>query len=231
MKRKGLVFLFLLLATMLMVATAVAQEATPDDVVPEHDYHYTLCDKPDVCAVYGEPYNGDNIQRTGGSTFISDEEYHYEVCAGRGEVVSQNRHSSECMNPGVCSGCGSPYDGDNIWHIGRIETSDETYHYNLCESCGEVLRQGEHYESCIEPGVCEYCGAKGNMAWAEHAGPVEWEISETEHIGTCEACGEKYRYHHWWTCTEPGVCAECGAPYTDDEPSHWNGSIIYIKKG
>ena len=57
---------------------------------------------------------------------------------------------------------------------------------------------------------------------------THWESDEEAHWLQCDECGEVIgeRIEHFTFCSKPGVCYECGAPFTEDVVNH-EGPVHY----
>ncbi|MBO4298709.1 MAG: hypothetical protein J5998_07900 [Clostridia bacterium] len=188
--------------------------------------HYALCDNPNVCAVCGAAYTGDNVQHDWESPYQSDAEYHWKVCARCGETFNKDKHHAACDNPGVCAECGAAYTGDRVSHRYDGEQpyqTDANYHWRVCSGCGAIINKSEHNASCDNPGVCRTCGVAYTGGNVSHTFDYDapYGSDAVYHWRVCSVCGQAAeKDRHYATCDNPGVCAVCGAAYTGDRVDH-----------
>ena len=184
--------------------------------------HHAACDNPGVCSYCDEVYTGSNISHSSGHYEYFDGTNHRRICNKCGEVTSVERHEASCANPGVCVMCDGAYTGPRVSHNTHQEHS-ATHHWWVCNDCGKQIDKETHYALCNRPGVCESCGEiylGGDIYhWYTnivYEGDVFYEV--------CEGCGEvlygPYTHTHSARCTNPGICVDCGEPYTGGNVSH-----------
>lgn len=163
-------------------------------------------------------------------------------------LLSMEEHECwmRCDRPGVCYECGAPLNNeDHNWgHSGYVEAVDNWVWYDfgdgtcgcICEHCGERFQIGEHWNSCLTPGFCGNCGAKLNSdeyeichdSYSEEAGRNIWvDLGNGKHAKKCFDCEGLFEEgEHWALCTNPGVCADCGAKVNPDDcdisHEYWN---------
>ena len=203
---------------LLMISVAVAEGA-------EHDYHYAYCNEPDVCAIGGEPYSGENISHAVKAEWY-DNTWHAYRCTRCGEVTDYDTHAAYCDALGVCYVCDEPYTGNNVRHGNYTVEHDADTHWAVCTACGEIaLGPEEHRTDCQNPDTCEFCEAlcTGNNVY--HIGVATIEHDANTHWYECTTCGEIIwgPENHYFYCTDPEeFCSECGLAYPgDDDESEW----------
>ena len=179
--------------------------------------HWNGCQNPGVCITCGASCEGEVYHEVSGGSNDNDghdELYCWRVCDDCGEVYDKMLHMASCQSPHYCDYCGTK--GENFEIIHQYDWTDAYYddvsHWWICEDCGEKVNIGDHYESCIKPGECEVCGAKGEEYIVNHRG--DWDhiqFDENNHWYICLDCGkEAYIGPHCASCDEPGVCGTCG---------------------
>lgn len=192
--------------------------------------HYALCTSPTVCAAceaegvtmawINHNYDWDNYQY--------NDTMHWLTCPDCQEVVNRGEHYESCDNPGVCAECGRSdvtiaYTSHYIDDWDEWE-HDETTHWHTCTQCGKKVEEDySHWQSCDNPGVCATCGATGvKFAYTGHEYDWDdWKYDESSHWHVCTICNETVgKDFHYASCTNPGVCMECGQPYTGSRTEH-----------
>ncbi len=215
-----------LIAALALLLTAALCCALADEV-PEHE-HYALCSNPNVCAVCGMPYSGDEIYHTyeGEPEWQFDAESHWKICPTCGRKTAESDHWSRCDNPGVCYICGQPCSEEHMSHLTNGESvfeHDAEKHWRVCPTCGKIIEQSEHYANCDNPNVCARCGVdySGSRVYHTYDSDKPYETDSEYHWRVCSRCGEVInKSRHYAYCDNPGVCAACGVEYTGSSVSH-----------
>jgi len=198
--------------------------------------HRTDCLHPDVCQECGatveefgiEPYIEHDY-----AVDCKDENYHWIECSRCGDVYENRKepHYVPCTaeDKTVCAHCGaSAAEGANLGELvhGTLFTNFDTYtHWTECPKCGETWNTEKHVGSCLYPETCQGCGSRVEedgivIDHQEHLKSMIHIPTPTEHYRICGYCGQEFdRGPHYALCTEPGVCAVCGAEWAG-EPIH-----------
>lgn len=147
----------------------VACDTNYEEEEQEHFSHYAECTNPDVCAVGGEEYAGNDIRH--GEAVLDDcgsAQYHWYVCGECGEALDgPYEHWASCDNRDVCEECGAKHAGMSYAHdyeAIEIKSDGSKTHTTTCTLCGES-RTSEHYTLEDDPaGYCSACGAAYSSA-------------------------------------------------------------------
>ena len=184
----------------------------------DEEWHRASCENPGVCIVCGA--ENVKISYTSHDFNWNDPKYdkntHWWICATCGEKVGLDVHWAYCDAPNVCAECGAKDVTIEYVSHGRIGNDiayDKESHWWTCPRCGEK-QEGKHWAFCTSPTMCADCGAKDvTMLYIEHSfGPTDVQYDQETHWFVCRNCGEKAdQSEHWAFCSEPTVCAECGA--------------------
>ena len=192
----------------------------------EHYPHHANCDNPTVCAECGGPYSGIFVNHDYDySRYVSDATGHWHVCQRCGGDSYHSSHFANCDDPTVCVECHAT-NCENAYLYHSIDYSDfksDAYaHWHVCTKCGETDYRERHTASCLNPGVCTECGQACSSAYTGHRYDYsQYSYNQYSHWHACLDCGHvPYRSDHWASCSAPGVCEECGAPYTGGNMSH-----------
>ncbi|MBE5781723.1 MAG: hypothetical protein E7329_00240 [Clostridiales bacterium] len=138
--------------------------------------------------------------------------YHFLSCEICG-IFSSGEHRNDCLHPDTCVDCGAAYSSGSadhdtsLWQYGY----DENSHWIKCDLCGQATEQnvGPHWSN----GVIQ--------------------SDATGHWYDCGSCGQAYDFEaHHASCTNPGVCYDCGIEdaslegqhdptYSIDASTHW----------
>ena len=210
--------------------------------------HIVTCVDPSECRECGEPCSSGIVHHRDDESEYGwgyDEHYHWRVCEACHDVVASGDsaygvHYASCGMPGVCAICDRPYGGSNVRHVDRKIVHDDTYHWWVCVSCGEICDAngfsvsydprhfGEacqpeaHYASCYRPGVCAKCDLPYEGDNIRHASETRLVSDANGHWWACASCGEiavgPFEHAAW--CMEPGVCATCGEPCVGEHVEH-----------
>lgn len=180
--------------------------------VTDDGWHHNYCDGCDLEVssssdhIYGEPWEFDDSQ-------------HWTFCTDCGEKIGINYHSANCQNPTQCATCGAT--GVEISYVSHNYGSyyaenyehDVENHWCICDDCGEKISVALHWADCEDPTVCMYCGAADvNIACISHDFDPDYVHDNLGHWMPCKKCGEKVNYYvHHANCSNPNVCADCGA--------------------
>lgn len=189
----------------------------------ESEYeHYASCVKPDVCVkccASGVEIAGVEHVASWDEPYEHDADRHWKRCPDCNQIVNEGEHLEFCMDPGVCLECGA----SNVVFADTFHNIDEnnwehdsTKHWAFCLDCHEKVCVEYHWDSCMTPGVCVICGVSdAEMAFMAHDWN-EWEHDDETHWGVCKDCHQKDgEGEHWAWCTDPDVCANCGAKAAD----------------
>ena len=85
-----------------------------------------------------------------------------------------------------------------------------------------------HYAYCDNPTVCAVCGESYSGDDVRHEWSDVWQYNDWSHWVTCNRCGERDPNRpsvHAAACDNPGVCADCGQPYSGNNVRH--GVAVY----
>jgi len=172
--------------------------------------HYSACALPERCAWCNAPYDGD-ARSHGEITYYFDDGWHWAICSTCGEWVDEGEHGTFCDGDGTCAWCDYEGQVDNVLHRDSRLESDEIGHWRVCDDCGNLFGDGEHWAVCTDPDECAECGAAYAGDHVEHAWEsMEHDFDEEKHWGICPDCGEKVREEeHFALCTTPNRCDEC----------------------
>ncbi len=187
--------------------------------------HNVSCRDLTKCAECGTAYTDDNVQHSISFEGLRyDENNHWHICDDCQEIVYFNEHYATCKYPTKCAECGVAYGGDNVSHCVDMDkakyNADE--HWYICEDCGEITQQSEHYASCLNPTKCAECGIAYSGDSVQHNVPFSSvQHDETNHWYICDDCHEIIdKNEHYAACKEPGKCAECGIAYDGGNVMH-----------
>ena len=215
--KKACMFLMISLAVVALLLSAAMAEET------EHT-HYATCGNPEVCAVCGKAYAGDDIRHgklvEGESLGKVGHRRTCEECGG--EWIAA--HERLCTKLDECYLCGEPLTEGWVRHGETHTAYDGKAHWLVCDDCGEdVSERGEHFAHCDAPGVCQECGEvySGEVI---HTGPTHYEADEDTHWLVCDGCREavEKRQEHAVNCATPDweLCHICGEEYTGSNRYH-----------
>ena len=190
------------------------------EVLGSERTHYDKCKNPGVCDSCGQ--TGVTFAYTihsGEKEWKGDETTHYQVyncCNGEVEDT-RSTHIVDCTEAAACRVCGmTGLEGKPIHGNGNWVANGGVCQY-ICEDCNTAFLESDHFISCAGPSdACYNCGIS-------MTGPVEhnfnyvYENLGDSHRVICEGCKEVLEEgEHWVECTNPGVCAGCGASWTGD---------------
>ena len=197
------------------------------DITFDEEAHSVECKNPGVCASCGAECGDDvEVYHPWDSTAIHyDDTHHWDECGTCGEILDKSKHYSSCSAPEVCAYCEAPYNGNNVEHFEYEVVYDDTYHYDKCKGCGEILWMENHYILCTNPGKCNYCGAQCDSTDSvdHNLDYIEIRYDEDIHWEYCTYCEEEgyYSGEHYASCDALGVCAFCGKDYDGENVEHW----------
>ena len=197
-------------------------ECTSCGKVIRKEEHFTACVGDGLCYECGVPCEGSHEPMY--DELQSDALYHWYPCANCDEEVYKEPHYGSCANPNVCAWCGAAFEGESdVTHNVDWDNPcfDEEYHWYECTDCHEKIDMGYHYTVCSNPGFCSRCG----MEYDGEIGHIVYDdcirYNETEHWYECPDCHEElYKAEHYGTCSNPNVCAECGAACSGGTVTH-----------
>ncbi len=193
------------------------------------DYHYASCVDASVCGVCGAPSQSGYVKHVYlGMPYITSETMHWQNCAlcGSDEDVYQYNHSRSCQES-ACEVCGMADNGQfvvNHQNSGEYE-SDETYHWQICEACGEQCYYGEHRGYC-EDRICTGCQAEitdTQQLYHNYDYSTYYQNPDAPdyHGYQCQNCEYISRNStHTSRCTDPAVCEYCGVEYSGMRVNH-----------
>ena len=215
--------------------------------------HYRwACDDPDECYVCGAPCTGGGYYHRDFHAESINDLQHQWVCDVCGKPVFSyfDLHSVYCDEPNVCIDCGVTCTTVVIHHPSLVECSNESYRWEACGECGEVITYSggnvlsPHYAACTHPNVCYDCGEPYTGSLSIHEN-IHLTYDGEHHWYVCDDCGEicndygegsslaliwddnpPAREAHYTDCTKPGVCLLCGAPYAGSHVEH-NGNTTF----
>ena len=207
----------------------------------EKQEHQAICPDNGKCSNCGTSISSDPVHWvTNGGVYGYNETQHWLICEGCGELLDIMDHSVSCADPGVCTECGASGCTNDVTHAGAFEiVYDEAKHWEACSVCEAVRWEGgEHYNVCISGlplGRCVECDYDQVTTFyhIQDGGTVgeppetTTQYSETEHWETCNGCNAELsdtRESHTVSCTNPGVCTECGASGCTNDMTHVGSS-------
>lgn len=98
----------------------------------------------------------------------------------------------------------------------------QVYHYTVCTTCGDMLKQDDHTggkATCLEPGLCSVCGYAYLETTEDHVPESKWTArAEMYHYHKCKLCGAHCDIEdHRWSPKHHAVdarghayqCADC----------------------
>ncbi len=114
----------------------------------------------------------------------------------------------------TCSDCG--YEEVTTWGVAGecwFELCyDQNNHWYGCKGCGAIDGDKMAHEiSCVNAGLCNYCGATGVSGEVAHESDGTWQYDNAKCWLDCINCSEKiFEYQHWNFCDSPSACIICG---------------------
>ena len=189
------------------------QECVLCDGAYPAEEHYASCDNPSLCLACGSTQNNIwDIRHTAGE-YMYDENYHSVLCIYCNELMVEEAHFENCLEPGICAGCGAT--DANIHdtrHDGRSSYSNQEEHGEVCSDCNEIIWSGEHYNYCHDTTVCSYCG-EADVTFYRTFHNSSYQHDDSAHWSACNDCGEVTgeRETHCTDCYNPNTCFNCGA--------------------
>ncbi len=137
--------------------------------------------------------------------------------------------SVACFSMLSLSACGAP---KHTHKYSEDWESDETYHWHVCESCGEKINKEEHVYDNAHDTVCNICGRSGRTPI--HTWSTEWSKDAETHWHACTGCEEKQdEAAHVYDNDHDDKCNECGydrslgdhaasSSWAHNETHHWH---------
>ncbi len=178
-------------------------------------YHWRECEH---CSI--ETDKGEHTYET---EWTTDGTYHWHVCSvcgGRESDKAAHSYDNACDT--TCNVCGAER---SITHDYETEwTTDETYHWNVCNVCGVVV--GEKlvhiYDNDCDT-TCNVCKEERSIT---HDYETEWTTDGTHHWHVCSVCsvieGDKIaHYGGTATCLQKAICDACQKAYGELAAHNW----------
>ncbi len=222
MKRFALVLSFVLLAALVCVSGALAEDSCD---------HWRYCGEM-ICAVCEDAYAGSNIVHPHDPTlYEADSKEHWHVCEECGGKVSAEEHVRSCDGD-ECLVCTVGYTGSKVVHL--YSEDDYKYdadgHWYICENCDNEVNAAPHSRNCNET-VCRDCGMAYEGDSIHHETGEEYTTDATSHWYACANCDERLQEEqHQRNCDEQ-VCNICDADYTGENALHDSENSVFAYDG
>ena len=215
---------------------------TPEDHIPGPEATETTAQTCTVCGFVLVPPKGHTHTP---SDWRTTGAYHYKVCTGCGEMLTQEDHkggSATCKDPALCSVCSYAYLEPHENHTpdtGKWTACGNLYHAHLCKICGAHCTPEDHTpgpeatETTAQ--TCTECGyilqpAKNHTHQLTHIPYVEATCLTTgtlEHYA-CSGCSTLFADAECTTplpdgtnTTIPCLTHETADDWGMDETFHW----------
>ncbi len=197
--------------------------------------HLVYCYNLTICAKCGANYSGDSISHKYNNSYEHDADQHWLVCTSCGASSQKWAHFAYCDKPSSCATCGADYSGSSIEHTYNYNSfeHDADQHWNACTSCGASSEKWPHSAYCDKPTICHVCGINYSGNNVQHRYNYNnYEHDADQHWNVCTSCGTSINTEvHRAYCSNPNVCARCGADYSGNDINHkYNSSYEHDTK-
>ena len=207
-----------------------------DTEYADHTGGTATCTEKAKCEKCGEAYGDYSTTNHGEfSDWIAcDETRHYRWCKDCGLNWKYGTHTggtATCNQYAVCEVCDETYGELSTTNHGEFSNwtySNTIQHYRYCKDCGENEDYADHTggtATCESGPICEDCkreygSSLGGHDWGEWKSNGDGThtrvcLNDAAHTET-EGC-----YGGTVTCTEDGVCKDCGAAYIPARNHNW----------
>lgn len=170
------------------------------------------------------------------TNWSSNADYHWHECTVCGDWADDARHTpgdpATETTAQTCTVCGyeivpaigHTHQTDGVW------LSDETGHWQNCETCEEKAYYTPHDYAADCDSICDTCEYEREVV---HTPGEEWSANGEQHWHACAVCGVALDMaeHEADLTAEHPVCSICGAAVTHvhsydawggDESRHWH---------
>ena len=163
--------------------------------------------------------------------YRSEGDWHWQVCVLCAWDLPSEQHYAGCENPNVCLACGAEGEIWDIRHTAGDYLINETCHTLLCIYCNWLISDIDHFDTCLEPGVCAECGATDVNFYDTRHGDININFDPEKHYDVCTDCNETiWEGEHYTYCNDTTVCDYCGlegAVFADNYhygPTHYEST-------
>ena len=141
--------------------------------------------------------------------------------------------TANCIGDAICDVCQSLFvsdvpNPDNHGDMSDWLNGGDTQHFSSCVDCGGNTVYADHDVGGGCYGTCTVCGETGVSApGGKHEMTIWVSYNYTDHFRYCYVCYEPDTYEYAphtggvATCTENGVCKDCGEAYLPDLGHDW----------